>query len=118
MQYSPNQKLLLYDLDVKEFKRWKFRNVYCAGTILLLISVGGLSNTLKQDKVPYFQIVLYCMCIFLSLLNMVIPSLLIRYGELATSCLNFVLLTERDIQAFATGPTEKLDRISKRNIMI
>jgi hypothetical protein len=99
MRYSPQRKLLMYDLDVKEFRRWKFRNMYCAGTILLLISVEKLSTAMKQDKVPYFQIVLYCMCIFLSLLNMVIPRLLIRYGELATSSINFVLLTERDIKA-------------------
>jgi hypothetical protein len=100
IRFDPERRYFVYDLDVKEFKRWKFRNVYCASTVALLISVEGLLNALNQTgNISYFRVVTITMSICESITNLAIPRMIILYGERAMSSLNHMVCIEREVKA-------------------
>jgi hypothetical protein len=100
IRFDPERRYFVYDLDVNEFKRWKFRNVYCASTVALLISVEGLLNALNQTgSISYFRVVALSMSICVAITNLAIPRMIILYGERAMSSLNQMVFIEKEVKA-------------------
>jgi hypothetical protein len=100
VRFDPERRYFVHEFDVKEFKRWKFRNVYCASTVSLLISVEGLWNALNQTgNISYFRVVALSMSICVAITNLVVPTMIILYGERAMSSMNHMVCIEREVKA-------------------